>query len=146
NLKEFLQNEQIELEPLLEAPSEQKILLLEKYANIIIGQQERKKKFLNLAGDLQSTYRSVLPEPEAENYYKEVVAIRVLASRIRMVELGDTDVSQVKKDLEDLLDKSIQAGEYVISQHKKIKDLSVLDADALHTFFSFFENKNLQVE
>ncbi|MCX6789461.1 MAG: type I restriction endonuclease subunit R [Candidatus Gribaldobacteria bacterium] len=145
-VKEFLRNEQIELEPLLEAPSEQKILLLEKYANTIIEQQEKKKKFLNLASDLQSAYRSVLPEPIAEDYYKEMVAIRVLASRIRMVELGDTDISQVKKDLEDLLDKSIQAGEYVISQHKKIKDLSLLDADALHTFFAGLENKNLQVE
>jgi type I restriction enzyme R subunit len=44
------------------------------------------------------------------------------------------------------LDKSIQAGEYVISQHKKVKDLSTLDADALHAFFEGLENKNMQVE
>lgn len=145
-VKEFLSAEQIELGPLLEAPSDQKLLLLEKYANIIIGQQEKKKKFLNLAGDLQSAYRSVLPDPNAEDYYKEVTAVRVLASRIRDVGSQSIDVSQVKKDLEDLLDKSIQAGEYVISQHKKIKDLSSLDADALQEFFAGLDNKNLQVE
>ena len=145
-IKEFLSTMLIELNPLLEAPSDQKLLLLEKYANTIIEQQENKKQFLNLATNLQSAYRSVLPDPDAEDYYKEVTAIRVLASRIRDVGTQSVDVSQVKKDLEDLLDKSIQAGEYVIPQHKKVKDLSTLDADALHAFFAGLENKNLQVE
>ncbi|NQV89928.1 type I restriction endonuclease subunit R [Candidatus Uhrbacteria bacterium] len=145
-VKEFLRAEQIELEPLLLAPAEQKLLLLEKYANTIIGGQEKKKKFLNLASDLHSAYRSVLPDPDAEDYYHEVTAVRVLASRIRDVGSQSIDVSQVKKDLEDLLNKSIQTGEYVISAHKKIKDLSALDADALQAFFAGLDNKNLQVE
>ncbi len=144
--KEFLQEEGVDLDVLLRAPSEQKILLLDRYANALVGDQEKKKKFLNLASDLQSAYNSVLPDPSVEDYYLEVTAVRTLASRIRTVVEGDIDVSQVKKDLEDLLDKSIQAGEYVIPQHKKIKDLSMLDADALHTFFAELDNKNLQVE
>ena len=85
---------------MLEAPSDQKLLLLEKYANSIIGQQDKKKKFLNIASDLHNAYRSVLPDPDAEDYYKEVTAIRVLASRIRDVGARSIDVSQVKKDLE----------------------------------------------
>ncbi len=145
-VKHFLSAIQIELKPLLEAPGDQKLLLLEKFADLIIGKQEIKKKFLNLASDLQSAYRSVLPDPSAEDYYKEVTAVRVLASRIRDVGAQSVDVTQVKKDLEDLLDKSIQAGEYVISPHKKLKDLSKLDSEALHTFFEGLENKNLQVE
>jgi len=145
-VKEWLRGEQIDLKPLVDAPSEQKLLLLEKYANAIIGLEEKKKKFLNLASDLHSAYRSVLPDPSAEDFYQEVTAVRVLAARIRDVGAQSIDVSQVKKDLEDLLDKSIQAGEYVISHHKKIKDLSVLDADALHAFFAGLENKNIQVD
>lgn len=145
-VEDFLHAEQIEISALLDAPSEQKLLLLEKYADTILGQQEKKKLFLNLASDLQNAYRSVLPDPDAETYYKEVTAIRVLASRIRDVGSQSIDVSQVKKDLEDLLDKSIQAGEYVIPQHKKVKDLSMLDADALHAFFAGLKNKNTQME
>jgi len=144
--KEFLNSEQIKLEVLLEAPNGQKLLLLEKFVNTIIKHQKKKKKFLNLASDLQNAYRSVLPDPVAEDFYNEVTAVRVIASRIRNVGSQSIDVSQVKKDLEDLLDKSIQAGEYVISQHKKVKDLSKLDADALHTFFAKLENKNVQVD
>ncbi|MFA4857840.1 MAG: type I restriction endonuclease subunit R [Candidatus Margulisiibacteriota bacterium] len=143
--KEFMRAEQVELDALLAAPSEQKLLLLEKCANSIIGDENKKKQFLNLASDLQSAYRSVLPDPNAEDYYKEVTAIRVLASRLRDVGARSVDVSQVKKDLEDLLDKSIQAGEYVIPQHKKIKDLSLLDANALRDFFAGIENKNMQM-
>jgi len=143
---EFLSREEIPLEPLLKAPSDQKLLLLEKYANVIVTEREKKNGFLNLSSDLQNAYRSVLPDPVSEDYYREVMAIRVLASRIRDVGTQSVDVSQVKKDLEDLLDKSIQAGEYVISAHKKIKDLSRLDADALQAFFAGLENKNLQVE
>ncbi len=145
-VKEFLSTQHIGLDPLIQAQSEQKLLLLEKYVNIIIEDQEKKKKFLNLASEVQSAYRSVLPDPNAEDYYKEVIAIRVLASRIRDVGSQSIDVSQVKKDLEDLLDKSIQTGEYVIPSHKKVKDLSTLDADALHTFFAGLENKNIQVD
>ncbi len=145
-VKEFLHDEKLELDPLLEAPGDQKLLLLAKYADTIIGQQEKKKKFLNLDTDLQSAYRSVLPDPEAENYYNEVTAIRVLASRIRDIGSQSVDVSQVKKDLEELLDKSIQTGEYVISANKKLKDLSALDANALQRFFADLDNKNLQVE
>ncbi len=144
--QEFLGNEHIEISSLLKAPNEQKLLLLERYADILVAAEEKKKQFLNLASALHAAYQSVLPDPSAEEYYQEVTAVRVLASRVRDVGAQSVDVSQVKKDLHDLLDKSIQAGEYVIAHRKNIKDLSTLDTDALHAFFAGLENKHLQVE
>jgi type I restriction enzyme R subunit len=144
--KECLIEEGVDLAVLLKVPSEQKLLLLDKYTNALLANMEKKKQFLNLAADLYSAYSSVLPNPEAEDYYEEVTTIRVLASRLRNAG-EDIDVSQVKKDLEDLLDKSIQTGEYMIPQkRRKIKDLSMLDANALKDFFEKLENKNTQVE
>ena len=70
----------------------------------------------------------------------------MIASRVRDIGLQSFDTSPVKRDLEKLLDKSIQAGEYVIPQYKRLKDLSSFDADALHDFFFKLENKNLQME
>jgi type I restriction enzyme R subunit len=142
---EFLLKENIDLQVLLQAPSEQKILLLEKYANALVVDAEKKKQFLNIASNLYNSYLAVLPDPSAEDYYSQVTAVKVLASRIRDVGNLSVDVSAVKKDLEDLLDRSIQTGEYVIT-HKRIKDLSALDANALHDFFAKLENKNMQVE
>lgn len=144
--KEFLKKFSIEISILLESPSEQKLLLIESYANKLLENSETKKDFLNLSSDLYNAYQAVLPDPDAEDYYEEVTAVRVIASRVRDIGLKSFDTSPVKRDLEKLLDKSIQAGEYVIPQYKRLKDLSVLDADALHDFFYKLENKNLQVE
>jgi len=144
--KKFLVDENIDLAKIISAPAEEKLLLLEHAANAIVGDIVKKKKFLNLASDIQTTYRAVLPDPSADDFYAEVTAVRVIASRVRDVGSASVDVSQVKKDLEDLLDRSIQAGEYVIPQHKRLRDLSALDTDALHDFFAKLDNKNLQAE
>jgi type I restriction enzyme R subunit len=143
---DFLEEIEIDIPKLLEVHNQDKLLLIESYANKIVSDQQKKKKYLNLSSDTYNSYKSLLPDPEAENYYSEVMAIKVIASRVREVSLESIDVSQVKKDLEALLDKSIQAGNYVVPHYKKMKDLSTLDADALHRFFAEIENKNIQVE
>lgn len=146
HITDFLKKYSIEISVLLNSPNEQKLLLIESYANKLLQNGEVKKEFLNLSSDLYNAYQAVLPDPDAEDYYDEVTAVRVIASRVRDIGLKSFDTSPVKRDLERLLDKSIQAGEYVIPQYKRLKDLSLLDADALHDFFYKLENKNLQVE
>lgn len=144
--KKFLYEVKVDLEKIISDPAEEKLLSIEHAANTIVSDQSKKKKYLNLASNVQNAYRAVLPDPAADDYYTEVTAMRVIASRVRDVGTASIDVSQVKKDLEDLLDRSIQAGEYVIPQHKRLKDLSALDADALHNFFAKLDNKNIQAE
>jgi len=96
--------------------------------------------------DADKYYRAVLPEPKAEDYYHEVTAYKVIASRIREVVDKNTDVSQVKKDLENLLDRSIRAGEYTIKDAPKLKDLSKIDFEALRKFFDDSDTKNIEAE
>lgn len=144
--REFLKVFKIDLSVILEVPNEQKLLLIEKFANLLVENYEKKKTFLNLSSDLYSAYKAVLPDPSAEDFYDEVTVARVIASRVRDVGMKSFDTSPVKRDLERLLDKSVRAGEYVIPHYKRLKDLSSLDADALHDFFYKLENKNLQVE
>lgn len=144
--KKFLLDEKIDLAKIISATSEEKLLLLEYAANTIVVDLAKKKKFLNLASDIDTSYRAVLPDPSADDFYIEVTAFRVIKSRVHDVGSASVDVSQVKKDLEDLLDRSIQAGEYVIAQHKRLRDLSALDTDALRDFFEKLATKNLQAE
>lgn len=144
--KQFLKPLEIDIDVLLQVDNEQKLLLIEQYANKILKNPKDKKIFLNLSSDLYVAYKSVLPDPSAEDFYNQVTAIRVISSRIREVGENSVDLSQVKNDLEKLLDRSIQAGEYVIPQYKRIKDLSKLDANALKDFFEKLDNKNLQLE
>jgi type I restriction enzyme R subunit len=145
-MEEFLGKQQISIQALLAAPPQQKLLLIYAYANQLIAVQEVKKQFLNLATGMFNGYKAVLPEPDAEQYYQYVTAVRVIASRIREVGRDSFDSSHIKKELEELLNKSIQAGDYVISPNRKVKDLSKLDADKLKEFFESLENKNLQTE
>ena len=144
--KKVASERNIDIEKILSSSSEEKLNLLNQYADIVLSDEVYKKKFLTVASNLNSSYKSVLPDPDAEQYYDFVIAVKVLASRIRDIGAQSIDVSAVKRDLEELLDRSIQTGEYVIPQHKKVKDLSTLDADALKDFFEGLENKNIQVE
>ncbi len=147
DLEEYLVSKhQIDIEILLSSPSEQKILLIEKYANEIVANPTSKKHFLEMASNLQSSYLSVLPDPSADDYCEPCAAIRTIAGRVRATSGDARDLSTVKKELETLLDRSIQTSEYIISPNKKIKDLSTLDADKLAAFFESLENKNLQIE
>ena len=144
--RQFLKTLELDINDLLKAQDVEKIWLVDVFTNRILQDEKTKQQYLELAGDAYKYYRAVLPEPKAEDYYHEVTAYKVIASRIREVIDEDTDVSQVKKDLENLLDRSIRAGEYVIKDAPKIKDLSKIDFEALRKFFDDSDTKNIEAE
>lgn len=144
--RKFLKSLDLNINDLLEAKDIEKIRLVDVFTNRILTDEQTKQRYLELAGSAYNYYKAVLPEPKAEDFYQEVTAYKVIASRIREVIDEDTDVSQVKKDLEDLLDRSIRAGEYVIKDTPKIKDLSKIDFQALRKFFDDSDTKNIEAE
>jgi type I restriction enzyme R subunit len=145
-LKMFLDKKEIDIEKLIEEHATDKLILLDKFANIILENKDIKKQFLNDASDLYQTYLAALPDPHADDYKHHILAIKALATRIRTVGSQSVDTSLVQKELEALLDKSIQTGEYIVPHYNKLVDLSKLDANALHDFFFKLENKNLLAE
>lgn len=144
--RKFLNSVDLNINDLLNATDVEKIRLVDVFTNRILVDGQTKQKYLELAGNAHRYYKAVLPEPKAEDYYQEVNAYKVIASRIREVIDEDTDVSQVKKDLEDLLDRSIRAGEFVIKDVPKLKDLSKIDFQALRKFFDDSDTKNIEAE
>jgi len=144
--RQFLKLIELDIDDLLKAQEVEKIRLVDVFTNRILQDEQTKQRYLELAGDALRYYKAVLPEPKAENYYQEVTAYKVIASRIREVIDENTDVSQVKKDLEDLLDRSIRAGEYVIKDLPKIKDLSKIDFKTLSKQFDDSDTKNIEAE
>ncbi len=145
-LETFLNTKSIDIQKVLDADNHEKLQLLESYANTILEYKDYKKVFLSSIADLYQTYLSLLPDPYAEDYYEKVQVLKALASRIRNVGGKSIDVSIVQKEMEELLDKSIQTGEYIVPHYKKLVDLSALDANALHDYFMSLENKNIQAE
>jgi type I restriction enzyme R subunit len=145
-VEKFLTTKSIDIQKVLDADNHEKLQLLESFANTILEHKDSKKVFLSSVTDLYQTYLSLLPDPYAENYYEKVQALKALAFRIRNVGGKSVDVSIVQKEMEELLDKSIQTGEYIVPHYKKLVDLSALDANALHDYFMSLENKNIQAE
>jgi type I restriction enzyme R subunit len=145
-VKELTQQRQIDIDILLSVSSEEKLNLLNKFADTILADETYKKLLLALSSELSGLYKSTLPDPDSEQHYDFVTAVTALATRVRDIGAHSLDVSHVKRDLERLLDRSIQTGEYVIPHHKKVKDLSQLDANALKQFFEDLDNKHIQVE
>jgi len=143
--RKFLEKLDLDIDELLKAADTEKIRLVDVFTNRILQDEQTKKSHLDFASDAYQLYKAVLPEPKAEDYYQEVTAFKVIASRIKEVIEEEADVSQVKKDLEDLLDRSIKAGEFVIKA-PKLKDLSQIDFEALRKFFDDTENKNIAAE
>jgi type I restriction enzyme R subunit len=142
-LESHLEDINLTISDLIEAENIEKIKLIDRFTNKIIEDEETKKKYLDLSSRAYNYYKAILPDPEAESYYSKVFAFKVVASRIREAVSKRIDVSYVKKDLENLLDESIKAGEYVIEKTPKITDLTKFDFDALKDFFLDTENKNI---
>ena len=136
----------IHIEELMEADNEKKIGLIECYINSILINKDDKKRFLSDATELYDQYLSFLPDPQAIHYYEKVTIIKTLASRVRNVGKKSIDISLVQKEMEDILNKSIQVEEYLVPHYKKMTDLSKLDADTLYNFFFNVENKEIQAE
>ncbi len=140
--REFLKKIDLDIDELLKAVDTEKIRLIDVFTNRILQDEQTKKKYLSFASNAYRFYKAVLPEPKAEDYYQEVTAFKVIASRIKEVIEEKADISQVKKDLENLLDRSIKTGEFVIKD-PKLKDLSQIDFEELKKFFDETENKNI---
>lgn len=146
--KKFLAEQKVDIGAIILANKTTKLQLIAEATNALLTEEEIKKRFSNLASAVRNTFKSLLPSVEAETYREEVLTVSVLADRVKELTDGEGDteaVEQIKRDLEALLDESIKAGEYIIYDLPKIKDLSSIDFDALR---SFFENnqKNIAIE
>jgi type I restriction enzyme R subunit len=131
--RSFLNHEGLDIDDILTASDQEKLDQIDHFTNRLLHNEETKNRFKTIASGLHSLYKSILPDEEAEQFYREVMVFKVLASRIREVIEDDIDVSPVKRDLEKLLDRSIATGE--ISKIPNIKDLSDIDFEKLREMF-----------
>ena len=102
----------------------------------IIASEESKKTYLKHSSNTALLYKSILPDVRAEEFRKIVKAITFIADAVRQVGIENIDVSEIKKDLEELLNKSIEAEKFTISERFNYKDLSKLPVETLKDYFN----------
>ena len=112
---------------------------LTRIAEIVVSDTESCKEFLKLCNTTIGYYNALLPQPIADDIVTKIKIIKLIIPVIRNAQGDQVDISQIKNDLEDLLNRSISVEEYAINENYKITDLSKINYDALKA--QFMESK-----
>jgi len=118
----------------------------------ILINDDSKRTYFSLAGNITRLYKAILPDPDANEFTPTEAFFSRLSQEIRN-ETPEVDISEVKAEVEALLDSSITTENYIISssnpqakkvgevigtyeiREKPLIDLSQLDFEALKAEF-----------
>jgi len=142
-LKTFCTNKDIDLGLILSSGDLEKIKLIDDAVDKLLENDSIKSNYLNLANTVNTIFKAILPDSKASDYQKVVKLIKVVADKIRSFE-APVDISRVMESVGTVLDESVKAEQYLISDTKPI-DLSRIDFDSLKKMFGK-NKKNTQAE
>ena len=133
----FLTEKRVDPEAIKAAGGFDKVALLDDAVEKLLESEETKKAFLNLARATSRVYRAILPDPSANDLAPDAVLVSVLAQKIKALE-PEVDISQVMREVDDLLDQSVAPVPYVIEEtdEEKLFDLSQIDFEKLKEKFN----------
>ncbi len=140
---EFCERYDVDLDELRVASGFTFIALRDSAVEALLADEEVRTEFLAAARHARKLFKAVLPDPAAADHQSIVAVIRVLAERIIDVARPErTDLQAVTDAVDDLLDRSVGAEEYVIRaaaegiEPDPLIDLSQIDFDALSAQFA----------
>lgn len=99
----------------------------------LIAPDETRRRYMHLTGNVERLFKSLLPDPAANEFGPIRKVFVVVAAKIRS-ELPPPDISEVMDEVDQLLDSSIAAEGYVIRPANYI-DLSQIDFELLRKEF-----------
>ena len=129
----------IDIEKIIKANKLNTIKLITEAVDIIISNEKTRKEFVSLTNLIKKLYKAILPDPKAEIFRVKYYMFKTIADKIGELS-PETDIEEVKKKMERLLDDSIDAKGFIISDiisssyDNKI-DLSKIDFDMLKEKF-----------
>ncbi len=117
----------------------QRVKLMDDAIDAILVNEETKNKYLSHASFVNRLYRAVQPDPMINQFRPLRTLFWVIAERIRSL-TPPADIEPVMDAIEDLLDRSVAARGYVISDEyeeytARVVDLSNIDFDAIRAAF-----------
>jgi type I restriction enzyme R subunit len=139
----------IDLSELQAAQGFERVKLLDDAVEAILVNDESKRKYLSLAGNVANLFKAILPDPAANEFGQMQTLFGVIAEKIRSL-TPEPDISEVMEAVEDLLDESIAPKGYVIQREPPgaygtdhLLDLSKIDVEALK---ARFEDSHKRIE
>ena len=142
----FLQDEvNFNLNDLVKATGLEKIAEMEKGLNAVYTNDETKRKFQLLAREVFKKYKAIMPDTILNFYAPRKNAIDAIYTAIED-NVESADVSEIMKQIQNVVDESIE--NMVSEPHDtgKIIDLSGLNFELLEQHFLKTKNKNAAVQ
>lgn len=148
----FCEERGVDLNAIMTADGFQKIAFLDDAASSLVDKQvetavddavenvivndELKKKYLSLAGQVVRLYKAILPDPSANEFAPIKACLAILADKIRNF-TEEATIEDIIDQVGELLDESIATKGYVIhaTEQTSLLDLSLIDFDALKAHF-----------
>ena len=150
-LREFCANLSIDLAKIDEAEPKtfERIQGIEDAVNSILINDETKGDYLQRAGNIFKRYKAILPDAAANEFRGICSLINIIAQRIRTL-TPSVDPSDVREEIEDLLDRSIVPTDYITEvtgdyETDQMIDLSQIGFDQLRERFKT-RHKQIEVE
>ncbi len=148
----FCRERGVDLQSIIQADGFQKVAYLENAATVLVDKKveaavddsvekiivndELKKKFISLVGQVTRLYKAMLPDPRANEFMPIKTCLSVVAEKIRSF-TEETDIDELMEQIGGLLDESVSTVGYVIhsTEETRLIDLSQIDFDALKAHF-----------
>src|SRR6266566_4686086 len=138
----FCQEQSIDPQAIQSAPAQdfKRAGMIQDAVDVLLRNDEIKRKFLSLAGVVSRLYKAILPDASANEFSSSVALFVVMAREIRKTE-PEPDISDIMSGVEQLLDMSVATRGYVIRESSgpydtgSYIDLSQIDFDALRAHF-----------
>lgn len=126
-------------------PGFEKIGLIDDAVDILVGTEEHKKRFSQLTGLAWRLFKSILPDAKAYQFEEPCQLLHSLDKKIKAL-APPVSIDQVMSGIEQVLDLSIDAEGYIISDNQdNTIDLSGLDFEKMRRDFEK-KHKNTEVQ
>lgn len=126
-------------------PGFEKIGLIDDAVDILVGTEAHKKRFSQLAGLAWRLFKSILPDAKAYQFEEPCQLLHSLDKKIKAL-APPVSIDQVMSGIEQVLDLSIDAEGYIISDNQdNTIDLSGLDFEKMRRDFEK-KHKNTEVQ
>jgi type I restriction enzyme R subunit len=132
----------IDLDKLTAASGFDKIKLLDDAVDAVLVNDDTKNRYLVQTRIVMTLFRAIKPDPILTDYVPLHTSLRIIIAKIHSLN-PQVDISEIKADIEDLLDRSVFARGYMESSEPL--DLSKIDFETLRKEFSH-RKKRMEIE
>ncbi len=123
----FCREQGVELDAIERKQGFRRLEALADAVDALVATAETKSRFLAMAGAVDRLFRAVLPDVRAQEFRPRVKLLSMLAGRIRSLD-PPADISLTMKQVEALLDESIESGGCSSSRRNSTRRIGALFA------------------